>query len=398
METVKDVLGGGRPVPIMAEAMSTPTPAPVATSVAGAGLSPPPAPPAPDATPMPKPAGPDMKPAGTTWQNRRVVLSDYQQGAAASNTNAVTRGVADNELTSKQLSKLLDENGRYIMGARQRAKEGAAGRGMLMSSFAAGAAERAAIEAGAPIAQADAAVFGNTASENMRAQNEDALADQGQGRQLFGQSMALDAQAQEADIGRTFQSEEAGIERGWRSGEAGLDRTQQTALQTMEQNFRGTQAEFDRALSRYLQGDQQAFQGLQAGLDREQQTALAQMQNAFQSREAQTERDWRDTVQGRDQSFTADQNEMSRYQSRFDSYANMMAAREGQLSQQLASIYSNTALTPAQQQAAANNARTVFSSLTASFNAAFAQGIPQIYAAPYTMGSGEPSTTPPPRP
>lgn len=460
METVKDVLGAGRKVPIMEDGVSTPAVMPFAAPVAGAGMaapstdvspanppdltpvrnsnpkapvSPPPLPPpAPQApatfgglgvVPMPKPLDPNAPPPVTSpapsrgiflpqqppaagapssgsgsWRDMRVNIQDYRTGLNEHNTNATNRTVQDNELTSSQLVRLLDANGRYIQNARLRGRESAAARGMLMSSFSAGASERAAIEAGAPIAQADANAYGVAASENMRATNEDALADQGQGRQLFGQSMALDAQAQESNIGRNFQSEEAGIERNWRSAESGLDRSHQAALQSAEQSFRGTQAEFDRELSRALQGNQQAFQGLQAGLDREQQRALQDLQNAYQSREAGAERDWRNEVQARDQNFTAGQNEIANYQNRFNSYTNMQASREAQLSQQLSSIYSNTALTPAQQQAAATNARAIFTSITSSFNSAFSQGVPPMFAAPYPMPAGSPPPSPPPRP
>jgi hypothetical protein len=299
---------------------------------------------------------------------------DYREGMTANDRDAITRSVGENELTSNQLSRLLDENGRYIQSARLRGREQAANSGMLLSSTAAGASQRAAIDAGAPIAQADAGVYANTASENMRAQNDDVMADQSQGRQLFGQSMGLRAQLDDSAAGRDFQSAEAFAERGWRSGEAGLDRAQQSGMQNNEFGWRSGEAGLDRGFQERMQG----------------------LTQQFQRQEGETERDWRDRVQALDQQFTGGQNEASRYQDRFNSYTAMMAAREGQFSQQLASIYSNTALTPAQQQQAANNARAIFTSVTSSFNAAFAQGLPEIFAAPYNMGGSAPATQPPP--
>lgn len=295
----------------------------------------------------------------------RVQLMDYQQGMSDNDRDALTREVTDRELTSRQLERLLDENGRYIQNARLNAREQAAAGGMLMSSTAAGAAQRAAIDAGAPIAQADASVYANTASENMRAQNEDAMADQGQGRQLFGQTMGLRAQLDDSAVNRTWQSGEAARERSWRSSESGLDRAHQVGMQ----------------------GNEFGWRSGEAGLDRMHQYSMQEMQQMFQRQEGETERQWRDRVQALDQQFTGEQNSAARQQGRFDSYVNMQANREAQLAQTLAAIYSNPNLKPDQQAAAAANARAVFSSMTSSFNAAFAQGVPPIFYDPYPMNT-----------
>lgn len=324
------------------------------------------------ATPPPAAATPTTQTPSWTGQPP-TPLRDWREGFNEVDRDAVTREVGENELTSRQLARLIDENGRYIQGARLNADERSATSGMLMSSFAMGAAERAAIDAGVPIAQADAGVYANTASENMRARNEDIQADQNQGRSLFGQSLGLEAQMAEAEQGRRFQSTEAAGERNWRSGESGLDRAQQTFLQQMQQDFQGTQAEYERAERRWLQGDQQAFQ----------------------RGEAEIERDWRDEVQVRDQTFTGEQNELSREQQRFSEYSAIMRSREEQLSQQLAAIFSNPKLSAKQQEAAAANARALFTSVTASFNAAFAAGIPEIFKTPYQMPPSTPPTNPP---
>lgn len=413
--------GVGTAIPIMG---STPQPVPTTTPPAGTPIPPPatkpaplpgapqpvtkPAPlpgtPAPVTKPAPLPGGPSVPgapgagapsipgqpatvtptyvpPTGATppaagggGGGGKVQIMDYRQGMAENDKDAITREVTDNELTSKQLERLLDENGRYIQTARLGAREQAAASGMLMSSVAAGAAQRAAIEAGAPIAGADANVYANTASENMRAQNEDAMADQGQGRQLFGQTMGLRAQLDDAEVNRGWQSGEAAAERSWRSGEASLDRQQQFGMQQNEFSWRSGEA----------------------GLDRNFNMSMEEMRQQFQRQEGETERDWRDRVQALDQQFTRQENALGREQGRFDTYVNMQANREAQLSSIISSIMSNPNLKPEQQQAAVNNARAMFTSLTSSFNAAFAQGVPPIFANPYPMGSAPSGGSAPP--
>lgn len=69
------------------------------------------------------------------------------------------RMVTQNELVANQLNSLLNSNSSYVRNARQRGVEMAAGRGLVNSSMAAGAAQRAAIEAGLPIAQSDAQAY-----------------------------------------------------------------------------------------------------------------------------------------------------------------------------------------------------------------------------------------------
>lgn len=58
-----------------------------------------------------------------------------------------------NEMVQEAMGAALDPNSSYIRNARQRGLEVAASRGGINSSIAAGASERAAIEAAAPLAQ-----------------------------------------------------------------------------------------------------------------------------------------------------------------------------------------------------------------------------------------------------
>lgn len=82
------------------------------------------------------------------------------------------RQVTPNELVANQLNDLLSADSRYIQNARQRGREFAASRGNLNSSIGAGASERAAIEAGLPIAESDAGVYRDANAGNFAALNQ----------------------------------------------------------------------------------------------------------------------------------------------------------------------------------------------------------------------------------
>lgn len=94
-----------------------------------------------------------------------------QNSAFGSGYEADQREVKANETVQGQMSSLLDENGSYLKAARTRAAENSNARGLLNSSMAAGAGERAAIETALPIAQQDAATYDTRARTNMSAEN-----------------------------------------------------------------------------------------------------------------------------------------------------------------------------------------------------------------------------------
>ena len=82
-----------------------------------------------------------------------------------------TRDVSPDELSSNQLNDIVDENGQYIQGARSRAAAEWAGRGGLNTTMAAGAAQRAAIDAAMPMAMQQAGAYTNVGDRNMDAEN-----------------------------------------------------------------------------------------------------------------------------------------------------------------------------------------------------------------------------------
>lgn len=189
--------GGGTPTP-------TPTPAPKPTP--GPTTTPTPT---PTPTPAPAPTGPtySVPPPYTSLPTTSPIqVADGVGQYNANDTDPALRELQDNELTSKNLDKLLNGDSRYIQDARLRGTEAASRNGMLMSSVSAGMSERAAIEAGLPIAQADAQAATLVYRDNQSARNSDLLADQQNRAALIGQQMGIAANLADAERNRAFQS------------------------------------------------------------------------------------------------------------------------------------------------------------------------------------------------
>lgn len=113
--------------------------------------------------------------------------------------------------------------------------------------------------------------------------------------------------------------------------------------------------------------------------------AEASQQRVFSADQTQRDRDFNAAQAEMARTWQGSQAELQRAQERSTAYYNMMFGRESTLSQTIASIYSNTALTAAQQQAAVNNAMSVYGSLWSSMNRTLAQGIPDIFSNPYPV-------------
>lgn len=85
------------------------------------------------------------------------------------------RDVTDDELVENRLTNLLRSDSRYIQQARERGAIAAAERGGLSGSMFAEASEASAIQAGMPIATADAQAYRQAASENLQHLNNNIL-------------------------------------------------------------------------------------------------------------------------------------------------------------------------------------------------------------------------------
>lgn len=161
-------------------------------------------------------------------------------GIQGSDGRAYTGNVQGSELVENRLTNLLQKKNPYIQNAQQRGLQAAAKRGLMNSSIAAGSAERAAIEAGMPIASADAQTYLQTRMQNQQDLNQNLM--------------------QERDIAnRMLQS----------------GREQGTQLELADKQLQD--AEKDRLNRLLLQRENLAFSGEQQGLDRQQQEMMSRL-------------------------------------------------------------------------------------------------------------------------
>jgi hypothetical protein len=154
------------------------------------------------------------------------------------------------ETAQGQVESILSKDSPLMQRARALAKQGMAQRGLVNSSMSQGAGVAAMIDRATPIADRDAQIYSQAASENMNAMN------------TSGQFNAT-------EINRF------GLQKGqqdFASGENALDRANQQSMQG--QQF---------AAQRDLAAMQQQFQATQAQLDRDNQFKITEFQNNLQN-------------------------------------------------------------------------------------------------------------------
>lgn len=303
--------------------------------------------------PVPAPGG---LPASSPIQ-----VEDWASKLAAGNTNAQTQQVQGDQLVSNQLNGLMREDSQYLRQARDHAMNAASGNGMLMSTMAAGASQRAAIDAAMPIAQADAARYGSVADQNMAATNTDRLADQSMYGQLLGQEVGINANLAESERARGFTARENDLQRKFQTGE-------RVGAQQFQQS---------------MQSMQNVWQAAQNNAQLKQQLTLQQMQEAHDAAQ-----------RALDRSFTGTQNDKQLAQQRFSEFETAMKNQSEMLSNTLSAIYSNPNLNASQQAQAAANARAMYQSLFNSYAHAMSGGVPQIFWNPYPMAAGQSMPSP----
>lgn len=115
----------------------------------------------------------------------------YGPGANGSGTALGT--VTPDELTSNQLTGLIDQNSDYIKQARLQANNTANSRGELNGSIAAGNAQGAAIQAALPIASANANTIANLQTTNLNNLSKTQTANIGANATMTAAGMAAGA-------------------------------------------------------------------------------------------------------------------------------------------------------------------------------------------------------------
>jgi len=271
--------------------------------------------------------------------------------------NPTTQSVQGNQLVSNQLTDLTSGNSRYIQDARQQGREQAARSGLMTSSIAAGNAERSAIQAALPIAQADASRYGSVADQNMAATNTAAQYNAGATLNAAG------ADANAANAAGQFNANAA-------NQMSATNMAAQNEAGQFNANAKNTTAQFN-ANSQNQAAAYSANAANEAGQFNAGQVNSNQQFNA-----------------GQFNASALAQNQLAENQHQYDSsliaqqtnnWLSWQNQREQSMGQILASIYQNPNLTPDQQNQAASNAKTIYQGLWTATNNTFASGVPQIF-------------------
>lgn len=105
-------------------------------------------------------------------------------GILSPGVTAPVAEVAPEATVRHQMGQLLSQGSPYLTAAREGAKRQAASRGLLNTTMAAGAGEQAAIQSALPIAQQDAALYGQYGLQNAQAATQLLLQQISTGAQL----------------------------------------------------------------------------------------------------------------------------------------------------------------------------------------------------------------------
>ena len=170
-----------------------------------------------------------------------------------------------------QLQSVLAKDNPLMQGARTRALQGMAQRGLINSTMAQGAAERAMYDVAMPIAQYDAGVYGRNKEVNMFAKNrahEFTAGAQNQGAgQLIARNTEMGLQRLRGSQARSLQHLQGQQQMGLQT----LRGEQETGLQTLRgdqetglQTLRGEQAVNLQNLRGTLETNLQTLRGTQA--------------------------------------------------------------------------------------------------------------------------------------
>lgn len=124
----------------------------------------------------------------------------------SSNYIADQRQVGTQSTVKGQMEGLLSEGSRYLDIARQNSAQQANKRGLLNSTMAAGAGERAAIEAAMPIATQDASTYNNQSLTNQGAVNTERQYNAGNDQQMALANMQSRNQADQFTAGQEQQN------------------------------------------------------------------------------------------------------------------------------------------------------------------------------------------------
>lgn len=186
--------------------------------------------PTPDYDPStaPKVASPSESLMPTKADVTQAQVQTYKPGDVEMDSNATVAG---------QMEGLLSKSNPYIDQARTKAAETANERGLLNSSLAAGAGERAAREAALPIAQQDAQTYSNAALANQQAATETELSNVAAQNRITEAETALSAEKNLAQQQASLQEQLMAAETASQKGIMALDANIKAQLGAIQQDY-----------------------------------------------------------------------------------------------------------------------------------------------------------------
>ena len=176
------------------------------------------------------------------------------------------REITSDQTVAGRLDTLLDKNSPYIQSARASGMDYAASRGMINSSMAAGASEKSAIDAAAPIAAQDASTF---AASGLSAQNAN---QQNTGMQ-YQSALKTIADAQALFNSTSLQEQQGQISSSLQAQKDAATAQLQTALKSMDINVdmakidSANRSSFVNAIGPVMQQYQSSFTNIQTQPD-----------------------------------------------------------------------------------------------------------------------------------
>jgi len=177
---------------------------------------------------------------------------------------AYTRQVRPEELASHQLTGLLSRNNPYMQANEDAAYRRANSRGIMDSSMGLQAGRAAAIEAGLPIAMADAGAYGTAAGQNQQYLNQMEMERQGNETSRYNADQGFNASSYATTMGlannreqRAYEGEQAGLQRSFQDYMRSQGFGEQMIRDTMQQQFGQQNAALSAGLG--MMGQNQAF-------------------------------------------------------------------------------------------------------------------------------------------
>lgn len=289
--------------------------------------------------------GQQVTPTGGPFTQAGDKSSGVVPGTQAAQAQANLQSVDPSQTVAGGLDKMLAADSPYMQRAKTGAAQTSNARGLLNSSMAATAGEAAAIDAAAPIAQADAGLYADSRNRNQEALNSTGQFNSSQANQFSLADKSIQAEAARAATQQQYTQANMGMQQGFdltkmdkaaattlsqmtfqqqndlaklavaqgynienmnaqqindlakqrdaqvfTAGQSAIDRTHQVAL--ADKNFVNQQT---------LQASQNTFTAGQAGLDRAQQAYLQDTANAHQAAMTQMQ-----------QTFTSSQSALDR--------------------------------------------------------------------------------------